>query len=31
MSNKLKKTIDLNKKGQNIKLLNEEAFLKLCF
>lgn len=31
MSNKLKKTIDLNKKGQNIRLLNEEAFLKLCF
>jgi DNA polymerase-3 subunit epsilon len=31
MSNKLKKTMDLKKKGQNIKLLNEEAFLKLCF
>lgn len=31
MSNKLKKTMDLKKKGQNIKLLNEEEFLKLCF
>lgn len=31
MSNKLKKTMDLRQKGQNIKLLNEEAFLKLCF
>lgn len=31
MSNKLKKTMDLKKKGQDIKLLNEEEFLKLCF
>lgn len=31
MSNKLKKTMDLKKKGQNIKILNEEEFLKLCF
>lgn len=31
MSNKLKKTIELREKGQNIKILNEETFLKLCF
>jgi len=31
MSTKLKKTMDLKGKGQNIKLLNEESFLKLCF
>lgn len=31
MSNKLKKTVELRKKGQNIKLLNEETFLKICF
>ena len=30
MSNKLKKTMDLKKRGQNIKILNEEEFLKLC-
>ncbi|MFV3012560.1 exonuclease domain-containing protein [Clostridium botulinum] len=30
MSNKLKKATDLKKKGQNIKLLNEEAFLQKC-
>ena len=30
MSNKLKKAVDLNKKGQNIKFLNEETFLKKC-
>lgn len=30
MSNKLRKAVDLKKKGQNIKFLNEEAFLKLC-
>ncbi|CAL81808.1 DNA polymerase III subunit epsilon [Clostridium botulinum] len=30
MSNKLKKAIDLKKKGQNIKFLNEEAFLQKC-
>jgi DNA polymerase-3 subunit epsilon len=31
MSNKLKKTMDLKKMGQSIKVLNEETFLKLCF
>lgn len=31
MSNKLKKAMDLKKKGQNIKVLSEEAFLELCF
>ncbi len=31
MSNKLKKTMDLKKKGQDIRILNEEEFLKLCF
>ncbi len=31
MSNKIKKTVELRKKGQNIKLLNEETFLKICF
>ncbi|MCW6111240.1 exonuclease domain-containing protein [Clostridium sporogenes] len=30
MSNKLKKAVDLKKKGQNIKFLNEEAFLQKC-
>ncbi|MBW6409366.1 exonuclease domain-containing protein [Clostridium weizhouense] len=30
MSNKLKKAVDLKKKGQNIEFLNEEAFLKRC-
>ncbi|ACA54300.1 DNA polymerase III subunit epsilon [Clostridium botulinum A2B7 92] len=30
MSNKLKKATDLRKKGQNIKFLNEEAFLQKC-
>jgi DNA polymerase-3 subunit epsilon len=29
MSNKLKKATDLNAKGQNIKFLNEEEFLKI--
>lgn len=31
MSNKLKKTIDLKKRGQEIKIINEEEFLKLCY
>lgn len=31
MSNKLKKIIDLKKRGHGINILNEEAFLKLCF
>lgn len=31
MSNKLKKTMDLKDKGQNIKIIDEEAFLKACF
>jgi DNA polymerase-3 subunit epsilon len=31
MSNKLKKTMDLKRKGQRIELLNEKAFIKLCF
>lgn len=30
MSNKLKKAVDLKKKGQDIKFLNEEEFLKKC-
>ncbi|AOR23525.1 exonuclease domain-containing protein [Clostridium taeniosporum] len=30
MSNKLKKAVDLKKKGQDIKFLNEETFLKRC-
>ncbi len=30
MSNKLKRAVDLKKKGQNIKFLNEGAFLKKC-
>ncbi|KOR25648.1 exonuclease domain-containing protein [Clostridium sp. L74] len=30
MSNKLKRAVDLKKKGQNIKFLNEEVFLKKC-
>lgn len=30
MSNKLKKAVDLKKTGQEIKFLNEEAFLKKC-
>ncbi len=30
MSNKLKKAVDLKKKGQNIKFLNEEAFVQKC-
>ena len=30
MSNKLKKAIDLKKRGQNIKFLNEEDFFKKC-
>jgi len=31
MSNKLKKTVDLKKKGQDIKVLNEETFLYKCY
>lgn len=31
MSTKLKKSVDLMKKGQNIKFLDEEEFLKICF
>lgn len=31
MSNKLKKTMELKKQGQNIDILNEEEFLKVCF
>lgn len=31
MSTKLKKSVDLIKKGQNIKFLDEEEFLKICF
>lgn len=30
MSNKLRKAVDLKDKGQGIKFLNEEAFLKKC-
>jgi DNA polymerase-3 subunit epsilon len=30
MSNKLKKAVDLKAKGQNIKLLSEEEFFKIC-
>ena len=30
MSNKLKRAVELKKKGQNIKFLNEGAFLKKC-
>lgn len=31
MSTKLKKSVDLIKKGQNIKFLDEEEFFKICF
>ncbi|AGX43173.1 hypothetical protein FHU23_003289 [Clostridium saccharobutylicum] len=31
MSTKLRKSVDLTKTGQNIKFLDEEEFLKICF
>lgn len=30
MSNKLRRAVDLKRKGQEIKFLNEEVFLKMC-